>query len=68
MAAGPLSPDMQPGHIRTDPLGLPALREGGREKVRGKNKSTKADDGMFEASKEESHMVVKGVGGAVLWR
>lgn len=44
------------------PLCLPALREGGREKVRGKNKSTKADDGMFEASKEKSHMVVKGGG------
>lgn len=72
LAAGPLSPDMQPGHIRTDPLGLPVLREGGRGKVSGENKSTKVDDGMFEESKEESHMVVKGCGGggtimAVSW-
>lgn len=52
MAAGPLSPDMQPGHIRTDPLCLLALREGARGKVRGENKRTKADDGMFEESQE----------------
>lgn len=49
---------MQPGHIRTDPLCLPALREGDRGKVKGKNRSTKAADRMFEELQEESHMGV----------
>lgn len=66
LAAGPLSPDMQPGHIRTDPLCLHALREGGSGKVRGENKSTKADDGMLEEERGKSHGCRWGGGSSIM--
>lgn len=49
------------------PLCLPALWEGDRGKVRGKNRSTKATDGIFEESQEESHMSVSEGEKKVFW-